>query len=309
MPNETYNPAITVVLATYNGERFLAEQLDSILAQTVPPSELVIVDDGSTDNTLTILKEYCVRHSHIRIYQNKENLGYIKTFEKGMGLAKGDLIALSDQDDSWRQDKLEILINSMGENEIVYSDSALTDADGKLLGKNMSDIKNMLSYNDCLMYTIGAWAPGHAMLFRKSLVARCMPFPSLVTHDFWLGYVASCRGTVVYVPETLVYYRQHGRNAIGANTHAAQKKRPGIKEQRNTSRARMQLLYNNCPAENSEQKRVLGTLVESYRSFSLRNNWLRMKTFFTYRHKMLAYKKKSAFMKLLFCVKMFFKID
>ncbi len=302
---------ISVVMATYNGGLYVAEQLDSILFQTLAPTELVIVDDGSTDNTLDIIHQYQEKHEHIFLYENEENLGYVKNFEKGMQLATGELIALSDQDDIWYTDKLATLFSNMGNSEIVYSDSELIDESGNLLGRKMSDIRKMVSYDDCLMYAVGAWAPGHAMLFRKELVARCLPFPLQVTHDFWLGFVASCQGTVLFLPQSLVYYRQHTSNAIGADTHVARplQLKHSLWEKKVKSRERMDLLYQKCPPENVEQKKVLAVLAQTYRSHSLASNWLRMMTFFRYRHKILAFKKKSNLMKWLFCVKMFFKID
>ncbi|MDE3253982.1 MAG: glycosyltransferase family 2 protein, partial [Bacteroidota bacterium] len=200
-------------MATYNGSRFLAEQLDSILAQTYRPIELVVVDDNSTDNTWAVLERYASKFPDIRIEQNRETLGYIKNFEKGMLLAKGDLIALSDQDDRWHPEKLSLLYEALGNQELIYSNSELMDENGVSLGKKMSDIRNQISYTDCLMYVIGAWAPGHAMLFKKDLFERCRPFPDLVTHDFWLGFVAACKSPVLYYPGSLVYYRQHTQNA------------------------------------------------------------------------------------------------
>lgn len=298
-------------MATYNGEQFLAEQLDSILSQSYPNIELVIVDDDSIDGTVALVNVYITRYPHISLYVNEQNLGYIKNFEKGMLLAKGELIALSDQDDIWRSDKLAVLMDQMDNHEIIYSDSALIDDTGKSLDKKMSDIRTQISYDDCLMYTIGAWAPGHAMLLKKELIARCIPFPKLVTHDFWLGFVATCMSPIKYLNIPLVYYRQHSTNAIGADTHAHKSnlQKSTRKEKLYQSRARMQLLYEKCPPENVEQKKVLRTLCNSYQSFSLNNNWIRMTTFFKYQDKILAYKNKSELMKVLFCLKMFFKID
>lgn len=304
-------PLISVVMATYNGSRFLAEQMDSILAQTYRPIELVVVDDNSTDNTRAVLDSYASKFPEIRIEQNQETLGYIKNFEKGMLLAKGDLIALSDQDDRWHPEKLSLLYEALGNRELIYSNSELIDENGLSLGKKMSDIRNQISYTDCLMYAIGAWAPGHAMLFKKSVFERCRPFPDLVTHDFWLGFVAACKGPVLYFPGSLVYYRQHAQNAIGANTHAkkAEQKKPSVEWRKQRSRARMQLLFEKCPAENTEQKQVLEILSRTYQHSGLQNNWVRMVTFLRYRNRILAYKKKSSFGKILFCFKMFFKID
>jgi hypothetical protein len=161
------------------------------------------------------------------------------------------------------------------------------------------------------MYAVGAWAPGHAMLFRRELVEMCLPFPDLVTHDFWLGFTATCHGAIRYVEEPLVLYRQHGGNAIGADTRArrARKARPTRAEKFARIRARMRLLYERCPAENRQGKEIYRVIHESYRSFSPRNGWIRMVVFLRYRHLILAYKKKSAPMKVLFCLKMFFTID
>lgn len=306
---ETAN--ISVVVATYNGEPFLRMQLDSILSQSLPPKEIIVVDDCSSDGTIDILQEYASANPSFRIITNETNIGYIRNFEKGMMLATGDFIALSDQDDIWMPEKLATLYHNIGTHLIIYSNSELIDEHGASLHKKMSDIKNQIGYNNCLMYTIGAWAPGHTFLFKKELLEKCLPFPSLVTHDFWLGFVATCYSPIKYLSETLVQYRQHTFNAIGANTHAKKTNqiKPTKAELQEKSRKRMQLLYEKCPASLMEQKQVLKTISETYQSYTLKNNFKRMLVFLKYRHLILAYKKKSAFMKILFCLKMFFKID
>lgn len=302
---------ISVVVATYNGEKFLRKQMDSIIAQSLPPKEIIVVDDCSTDGTIAILNEYAAKNSSIKLILNEKNIGYIRNFEKGMMHAKSGLIALSDQDDIWAPEKLERLAENIGEHLIIYSNSELIDENGVSLHKKMSDIKNQIGYDNCLMYTIGAWAPGHTFLFKKELVGHCVPFPSIVTHDFWLGFVATCYSPIKYLSETLVLYRQHASNAIGANTHAKKLNlvKPTKVELQEKSKQRMQLLYEKCPSELLEQKQVLKTISESYQSYSLKNNINRMLIFFKYRNLILAYKKKSELMKILFCVKMFFKID
>ncbi len=304
-------PDISVVVTTFNGERFLREQLDSILAQTLPPREIVVVDDGSVDGTMAILESYAAADPRFRIFRNEENLGYVRNFEKGMQLATGALVALSDQDDVWLPHKLAVLRDRLGDGLIVYSDSELVDEEGRRLGRRMSDVMIQIGYDNCLMYAVGAWAPGHAMLFRRELVELCLPFPTLVTHDFWLGFTATCHGAIRYVDEPLVLYRQHRGNAIGAGTRArkAGRPRPTRAEKLARIRARMRLLYERCPAGNRQGKEVFRVIHESYRNFSPRNDWIRMVIFLRYRHLILAYKKKSAPMKLLFCLKMFFAID
>lgn len=311
MQSEFDEANISVVMATYNGEQFLRKQLDSILQQTLAPKEIIIVDDCSQDGTVSILKEYASIYPTIRFISNEKNLGYIGNFEKGMMMAQGNLIALSDQDDIWVPSKLEKLYEGLGAHLLIYSDSELIDENDAPLHKKMSEIKNQIAYNNCLMYTIGAWAPGHTFLFKKKLLDRCIPFPTIVTHDFWIGFVATCYSPIQYLSEPLVQYRQHNFNAIGADTlvKKVNQAKSSKEEMQEKSRQRMQLLYEKCPPELEVQKHVLKTISESYQNYSFKNNLTRMLTFFKYRNLILAYKKKSALMKMLFCLKMFFKID
>lgn len=299
---------VSVVMATYNGEKYLKQQLDSILQQTIPPKEIIIVDDASADNTVAIIKSYA-HDDRIRLLVNEKNIGYIKSFEKGMLNATYSLVALSDQDDIWFPHKLETLLSHMQSNIAVYSDSILIDEKGESLHSKMSDIKNQLTYDNCLMYAIGAWAPGHAMLFRKELIEKCTPFPAIVTHDFWLGFVASCYGGIKYVNEVLVQYRQHMHNAIGANTRQHVRQKPTKQTRIDVAKKRMQMLFEKCPVSLVDQKRVFEILAMTYQKKDIISRWQRMIIFFKYRDIILAYKKKSALMKILFCIKMFFKID
>ena len=219
------------------------------------------------------------------------------------------LLFLSDQDDIWVPNKVEVLIHAIGDQMLAYSDSELIDANGDLLHKKMSTIKNQLAYHTPIMYTIGAWAPGHAMLFKKELIDKATPFPTLVTHDFWLGFVATCYSRVVYVNEPLVHYRQHTQNAIGADTTKNKTASISMAQKKQKARARMQLLYNKVKEAGHQHEEVFEKINNSYASFSLSNNFKRAKLFYDHRNLILAYKKKSALLKVLFAVKMFFKID
>ena len=182
---------------------------------------------------------------------------------------------------------------------LAYSDSELIDAKGHLLHQKMSTIKNQLSYHTPVMYAIGAWAPGHAMLFKKELIDNAVPFPTLVTHDFWLGFVN----------EPLVHYRQHTHNAIGADTTKHKTASLTLAQKKHHARARMELLNNKVKATGHADAVVFEKIHNSYASFSLSNNFKRAKLFYDYRNLILAYKKKSGLLKILFAVKMFFKID
>lgn len=303
-------PAISVVVATFNGATFLKEQLDSILTQTLPPTEVIVSDDGSTDGTITLVEQYQQQYPQLRLLKNDTGvpLRFVGNFCKGMEATTGTHIALSDQDDIWLPEKLQQLYAAMKDAPLVYSDSLLVDEKGLSLNKRMSDIRNQLPYHDPLMYAIGAWAPGHTMLFKRSLFDWAKPFPQMVTHDFWLGFAATCQGGIHYVNEPLVLYRQHATNAIGADTHRF-KQQSSTTERIRIARERMWILYEKCPAALTAQKKVYHTLATTYTSNNITARFKRMCTFFRYRNKFLAYKRKSDFLKCLFCIKMFFKID
>ena len=306
---ENKNPTVAVVVATYNGATYLRQQLESIVQQTYKPSQIIIIDDASPDDTIAIAHALAAHHPEVMVVQNETRLGYIKNFEKGMLLANTSYVALSDQDDIWVPHKLEVLIHAIGDQMLAYSDSELIDANGQLLNQKMSSIKNQLAYHTPIMYAIGAWAPGHAMLFKKELVDKAAPFPNLVTHDFWLGFVATCYSKVVYVDEPLVHYRQHTQNAIGADTTKNKSASLTMAQKKQKARARMELLYHKVKEAGHADSIVFDKINDSYSSFSLSNNAKRAKLFYDYRNLILAYKKKSALLKVLFAVKMFFKID
>lgn len=207
---------ISVALTTYNGERFLREQLDSILDQTLVPDEIVIVDDCSNDNTHEILQDYAARYPHmIRVYYNEINLGFIKNFERAISLCNSQYIALSDQDDIWMSKKIETLLNACGDNLLVHSDAYLVNTVGTVLhescSKSMRKIVRPVLYNILYANVL----TGCTMLIHRDLFRISVPFPAGIPHDWWLSLVALAHGAVSYSPEKLVKYRQHDANSIG----------------------------------------------------------------------------------------------
>ena len=130
---------ISVAMATYNGERFVKEQIDSILSQTIEDIELVVCDDCSTDTTWDILNEYAMQDMRVHIYRNDHNLGYKNNFEKAIRLCRGDFIALSDQDDIWFDRHLEILSAGIGENDLIGGNVVFMDENGTVLEGNFKD--------------------------------------------------------------------------------------------------------------------------------------------------------------------------
>jgi glycosyltransferase involved in cell wall biosynthesis len=304
--NQANPPLVSIVMATYNGELFLTDQIDSLLQQDYPNLELIIVDDASTDQTVPMLAAYAAADSRIRLFQNERNIGYIKTFERGLSLAQGSFISLSDQDDVWLPGKISRLMEAIGDHPLVYSDSVLIDAGGNSLGRKLSQQKRLTDFSDCLSYAIGGSAPGHAMLCRKELIDRCFPFPDIFPHDYWIGFRATCMGTMKYLDVPLTFYRQHRLNVFGAGKSKRRQQKKKSDEQLRIRQQQINLLAEVCP-EQLPQKRIYQRLAVSYQGWSLLHNLTRLFIFYRYRDSILAYKHRSYAQKLMFVAKTFFK--
>jgi len=203
-------PLISVALATYNGARYLRAQIDSVLAQSDVVIEIVVVDDGSSDQTTAILAEYASRDSRLRWQRNERNLGPTATFERAMALCTGEYIAPCDQDDVWAPDKLARLHEAIGDSDLVYCDSEYIDADGNSLGRRVSAGSTMLAGKSPLTFLFANSVSGHACLLRRDLLEVSRPFPERAYHDWWLALCAAGRNGVRYLNEPLVSFRRHG---------------------------------------------------------------------------------------------------
>lgn len=212
---------VSIALCTYNGDAYLKQQLDSIVNQSYPEIELIVVDDCSTDNTLTILKEYSARYSFIKLFINPQNLGYIRNFEKAMSLCNGDFIALSDQDDIWDLNKIEKQVKAIGNNLLIYHDSEFVDQNGESLSLYMSDIMNLYRGDQPEVFLFFNCISGHSVLMKKELRNELLPFPEAYFHDWWMGYVGTNLGSIDFIEESLVKYRQHQK----ADTNILKRKR------------------------------------------------------------------------------------
>lgn len=188
---------ISVCMATYNGERFIKEQIDSILCQLSPDDELVISDDGSTDRTLEIIASY--NDARIKVFHNRKktnpyypslNVCYsTSNFENALTNAKGDYIFLSDQDDIWEKHKVKDSLSLLQKYDYVIHNFSVIDSDGKIL--NAQYYKNSpLSFNP-LKDIVHPNFWGCCSCFRKKILKKALPFPEKIClHDLWLGLVA-----------------------------------------------------------------------------------------------------------------------
>ena len=299
-------PLVSIVMATYNGERYLQEQLDSLARQTYPNIELIAIDDCSTDGTLDILNRYKAAHKNVTVVRNERNIGYQKNFEKGFLLAAGDYIAPCDQDDIWLPAKIETLARHIGSHAIAYCNSAFIDSEGILLGGSIREKYVLMNFDDPMMYVVGACAPGHTMLITKQVALDAMPFPTLVSHDNWLGFIATFNSSLRFVDEVLVHYRSHDTNVF--NGIKKKREKESSQERARKARQRIQLFYDKCPAHLTEQKLAYGKICKSYQSNSLANNFARMRIFFKYRKQILAHKRRNELRRCLYCIKAYFKI-
>ncbi len=204
-------PLISIVLSTFNGEQFLETQIASLLEQTYPNLEIVVTDDASTDRTKEILKQFA-SDSRFRLFLHADNVGFIKNFERGMLLAKGDFIALCDQDDIWLPEKAEKLYRHIDGYSMAYCDSELIDENGQSLGKRVSDIKNMYTGRDARGFLFSNVVSGHALMLKKEVLPHALPLPLEAFHDEWLAIHATMLEGIVYVDEPLALYRQHTKN-------------------------------------------------------------------------------------------------
>ena len=292
-------------MATYNGEKYLREQVDSLLAQSYPTLEFIFVDDDSSDSSLAILQEYALQDERIRLVTNPANQGLLATFETGIRAAKGEMIALSDQDDVWMPEKISLLAGAIGLHSMIYADSALTDAAGIVTGK-FSNRNHLCDYPTGLHYVFGTKAMGHAMLFKREIINIALPFPDFVGHDFILGFAAAALNGVSYFPATLVNYRQHSSNTMGADLSKGMKNY-NTREERNARIVkRLNLLAERCPA--GVEREILLRLALDFASTTIAARIRRFLTVATHHRAMLAYKGKSALGSFLYSFKLIFSI-
>lgn len=205
-------PLISIALCTYNGSAFLREQLDSVIGQQYTHWELVIVDDCSTDSTHAILEEYAAKDARISLHYNQQNLGYNKNFEKALRLCRSELIAICDQDDIWHPAKLEKQVQLIGDHALVYHDSEFIDAGGRTMNRRISDKLNFYRGDAPEVFLFLNCVSGHSILLKKSVLQKSLPFPDDFHYDQWLAFNAACLGTIDFVPQPLVKYRQHSTN-------------------------------------------------------------------------------------------------
>jgi glycosyltransferase involved in cell wall biosynthesis len=214
-------PKISVCLATFNGERYLREQLLSILNQISMNDEVIIVDDASSDKTVAIINS--LKDNRILLYESEKNYGHVKSFSKAIKLSKGDIIFLSDQDDIWTENKYNDVIKTFQNYpkvSMIVHGLSIINSDGILVSKNWLNfedtIPNRSIYLIKQIYKTRVF--GSAVAFRSNILSLLLPFPKFVyAHDHWITIIATLRGSIKLHSSQLVLRRIHTNNLTPIN--------------------------------------------------------------------------------------------
>ncbi len=213
----------SVAMAAYKGEKYILEQLKSIEEQTVMPDEVVIVDDCSPDRTVRVVKEYASKSKlNIKIFENEYNLGFRKNFEKATSLCRNEVIFFCDQDDVWKNNKVEVFIREFQQNEnLVYafSDAEVTDEKLNVFSKSVWELFgvkwNEMNKQEFFDKIQSRYFPlGFSVAVKKNFLEKIVPFQ--IDHDGWVALCAPTFGEVKAICEKLVYYRRHSNATSSA---------------------------------------------------------------------------------------------
>lgn len=214
--NYSLSKSIDVCMATYNGEKYLKRQIESIFSQTEPVGQIIVSDDASSDKTISVLKE--IEQIDITILFNKQNLGHVGNFERALTRSSAEIIFLSDQDDVWIPNKVERVMSIFKENPdvvMIHHNLTTVDETEKILQERYISLPSgkQNSFGLICREFVKPRLFGCAMAFRRRVLDVLLPFPSCVyAHDHWIAVASACIGKIYFLNEDLVFYRQHVGN-------------------------------------------------------------------------------------------------
>lgn len=218
---------IDILMATYNGEKYLKEQIDSILNQTYTDFRLIISDDCSKYSTRKIIEEYSQKDKRIISYFQEKNLGYVKNFEFLLTKVENEIYMLSDQDDFWLPNKIEHTYNKMKETnaDLVFTDLEVVDKDLNMMYSSFNDYmkltRKIKKYkNDYRLQYLYNCVTGCTLMSKKKFLNLILPLPTeskYAIHDTWIACAVANNGKIEYLDEKTIKYRQHGTNQVGTD--------------------------------------------------------------------------------------------
>lgn len=289
---------VSIVLAVFNGEKYLVKQLNSIIRQTLLPKEIIIIDDKSNDNSLKLLYEFQKKNKesfNIEIIEHKENKGYAKTFFEGIKKSKGEFVFLCDQDDIWFSNKVEVMIKIMKNNnniECLSSKYILIDNNDKKIRdfnfrKNTKKVRKI----DSKELLVGKVKPGFSVCFSNKIVEqlRKMDTDNFFAHDRLIEFLACYDDGLYECYRVLNYYRIHEKNTSGKNL--------GLKP-----RAEVRERIMQAEKEKNYLNRVLDILADSNKQFMKKKIKRECQIIINFIDKRISYLENENFYKCLLTV-------
>lgn len=219
---------VDILLTTYNGEKYLREQMDSIFSQTYTNWRIIIVDDCSTDNTCPIIMEYKRKYPNkIELYKHNENSGDpASNFFELLNISRAEYVMFCDQDDVWLENKIEMTIKAMKELEnkheqlpvLVHTDLKVVDSKLNVLANSMVRYQKLDSNSKTLKeLVVQNNVTGCTTMLNRKLVSKCCNIPkNVIMHDWWVALIAAAFGVIGFVNEPTILYRQHESNQVGS---------------------------------------------------------------------------------------------
>lgn len=284
---------VSIAICTFNGEKYLQEQLDSIINQSYQNLEIIIVDDCSTDGTITLLKKYQTENTNIKLVLNEINIGFNQNFKKAIQLCTSDFIAIADQDDIWETEKIALLVKKIGNNLLLYHDSAYIDENGNLTGKSTSSHHRFVSGNCAEKLIYYNCISGHACLIKKELINLLPKYDPAIYYDWWLAYTAACTGKIDYITNKLVRHRKHAESSTGQDKSDAKK-----------LRVKHFQLFLNHPLTPNSLKVLLNKLITYYQQLNYIKFSLKLfKLLLANSSSLFFIRKKSLYSQIRFMIK------
>lgn len=220
---------VSICLATYNGERYIREQIESIISELNNEDEIIISDDCSKDSTLKIIKKF--KDKRIKIYTNKVNTGHIKNFEKAITYSQNNIIFLSDQDDVWLPGRLNLMLESLRKSKclLVTSNFLLMDQEGVKYHRDPKKDLKFIDSSNHLSNILGIYLSkksyfGCTMAFKRDLLKIILPIPKFVeSHDLWIALAANILKSNLHINENTLAHRLHNNNVTNSKRHLSLK--------------------------------------------------------------------------------------